>query len=68
MCIRDREKHSVELAEKILNRLVKTIPCKIIHVAGTNGKGSVCAFLTSVLVQAGYQVGTLSLIHILPYF
>lgn len=30
----------------------------IIHVAGTNGKGSVCAFLTSVLVQAGYQVGT----------
>ncbi|MDO4279485.1 MAG: folylpolyglutamate synthase/dihydrofolate synthase family protein [Lachnoclostridium edouardi] len=53
-----KEKHSVELAEKILNRLVKTIPCKIIHVAGTNGKGSVCAFLTSVLVQAGYQVGT----------
>lgn len=31
---------------------------KIIHVAGTNGKGSVCAFLSSVLCKAGYHVGT----------
>jgi len=31
---------------------------KFIHVAGTNGKGSTCAFLTSVLVQSGYSVGT----------
>ncbi|MEG0370606.1 MAG: bifunctional folylpolyglutamate synthase/dihydrofolate synthase, partial [Hungatella sp.] len=31
---------------------------KMIHVAGTNGKGSVCAFLTSVLTEAGYKVGT----------
>jgi dihydrofolate synthase / folylpolyglutamate synthase len=29
----------------------------IIHVAGTNGKGSVCAYLSSVLMQAGYRVG-----------
>lgn len=31
---------------------------KFIHVAGTNGKGSTCAFLTSVLRQCGYSVGT----------
>lgn len=31
---------------------------QIIHVAGTNGKGSVCADLTSVLREAGYHVGT----------
>ncbi|AIQ14091.1 bifunctional folylpolyglutamate synthase/dihydrofolate synthase [Paenibacillus durus] len=31
---------------------------KFIHVAGTNGKGSTCAFLTSVLRQSGYSVGT----------
>lgn len=31
---------------------------KFIHVAGTNGKGSTCAFLTSVLRQSGYDVGT----------
>ncbi|WP_082865677.1 bifunctional folylpolyglutamate synthase/dihydrofolate synthase [Paenibacillus crassostreae] len=31
---------------------------KFIHVAGTNGKGSTCAFLTKTLLQAGYSVGT----------
>lgn len=29
----------------------------IIHVAGTNGKGSVCAFLSAALTEAGYRVG-----------
>lgn len=31
---------------------------KILHVAGTNGKGSVCAFLESALIEAGWSVGT----------
>lgn len=31
---------------------------KFIHVAGTNGKGSTCAFLTKILLQNGYDVGT----------
>ncbi len=30
---------------------------KFIHIAGTNGKGSVGAYLGSVLKEAGYQVG-----------
>jgi len=30
---------------------------KVIHVAGTNGKGSTCAMLASVLKAAGYRVG-----------
>ena len=29
-----------------------------IHVAGSNGKGSVCAYLSSVLIESGYKVGT----------
>lgn len=29
----------------------------IIHVAGTNGKGSVCAFLSAALTEVGYRVG-----------
>lgn len=29
----------------------------IIHVAGTNGKGSVCAFLSFALTEAGYRTG-----------
>ncbi|UJF36427.1 bifunctional folylpolyglutamate synthase/dihydrofolate synthase [Paenibacillus hexagrammi] len=31
---------------------------KFIHVAGTNGKGSTCAYLASVLQTCGYDVGT----------
>jgi len=30
---------------------------QIIHVAGTNGKGSVCLFISSILQKAGYNVG-----------
>lgn len=30
----------------------------ILHVAGSNGKGSVCADLTAILTRAGYRVGT----------
>ncbi|MBR3764563.1 MAG: bifunctional folylpolyglutamate synthase/dihydrofolate synthase [Clostridia bacterium] len=30
---------------------------KIIHVAGTNGKGSTCAMLAAVLKAAGYRIG-----------
>lgn len=31
---------------------------KAVHIAGTNGKGSVSAYLTSILREAGYKVGT----------
>ena len=30
---------------------------KFVHVAGTNGKGSTCAFIQSVLIEAGYCTG-----------
>ncbi len=30
---------------------------KFVHVAGTNGKGSTCSMLSSVLMEAGYKVG-----------
>lgn len=30
---------------------------KLIHVAGTNGKGSVCAMVSSILQEAGFRVG-----------
>lgn len=40
---------------------------KFIHVAGTNGKGSTCAFLTRVLVRNGYDVGTFTSPYIEKY-
>jgi dihydrofolate synthase/folylpolyglutamate synthase len=30
---------------------------RFVHVAGTNGKGSVCAFLNDILIAAGYKMG-----------
>src|SRR5665647_876732 len=38
---------------------------RIIHVAGTNGKGSVIAFTSSILSKAGYQVGAYTSPHLL---
>jgi len=37
---------------------------KIIHVAGTNGKGSVCAFISSILVKAGKLTGLFTSPHL----
>ena len=37
---------------------------KIIHVAGTNGKGSGCAYLDSILRHAGKQVGLFTSPHL----
>ncbi len=39
----------------------------IIHVAGTNGKGSVCAYLSSVLSAAGYKVGRYTSPHLVDW-
>ncbi|MDL2356057.1 MAG: bifunctional tetrahydrofolate synthase/dihydrofolate synthase [Pseudomonadota bacterium] len=38
--------------------------CPVIMVAGTNGKGSTCAMLESILLRAGYKVG----LYIKPHF
>ncbi|WP_035054139.1 bifunctional tetrahydrofolate synthase/dihydrofolate synthase [Andreprevotia chitinilytica] len=39
----------------------------VLVVAGTNGKGSVCAFLSTILRCAGYKVGTHTSPHLLRY-
>ena len=44
---------------------------KIIHIAGTNGKGSVCAYLNGILRQAGYKTAMFTsphLVHMLERF
>jgi len=39
----------------------------IIHVTGTNGKGSVCAYLHSVLTEAGYKTGCYTSPHLVHW-
>ena len=40
---------------------------KCIHVAGTNGKGSVCAIISTILEEAGYKTGLYTSPHIFDY-
>jgi len=37
---------------------------KIIHVTGSNGKGSVCNYLSSILIESGYKVGKYTSPHL----
>ena len=54
-----RKKNSLEDVRRFLDYLGNPDRDRpAIHVAGTNGKGSVCAFLTSILGEAGYSTGT----------
>ncbi|MBC7860645.1 MAG: bifunctional tetrahydrofolate synthase/dihydrofolate synthase [Burkholderiaceae bacterium] len=48
----------------VKDRLELRFDCPVIMVAGTNGKGSTCSMLESILLRAGYKVG----LYIKPHF
>jgi dihydrofolate synthase / folylpolyglutamate synthase len=43
------------------------LPCKVIHVAGTNGKGSVCAMIDSICRAQGYRTGLFISPHLVTF-
>lgn len=58
-------KHPLEHTKEFMKRLGNPAHgCKVIHVAGTNGKGSVCAYMRSILEAAGYRVALFSSPHL----
>lgn len=58
-------KNSLEHTRECLRRLGDPQKSfRVIHVAGTNGKGSVCAFLTSILREGGYSCGLFTSPHL----
>ncbi len=59
------EKHSIEETKAFLEYLGSPDEnLKIIHVAGTNGKGSVCSYISSALIKADYSVGMFTSPHL----
>lgn len=59
------QKHSLEHTKEFLRRLGNpALDRKILHVAGTNGKGSVCAFLQAILLAEGKQTGFFTSPHL----
>jgi dihydrofolate synthase/folylpolyglutamate synthase len=55
------------LTRKLAIRTTGTNGPKFIHVAGTNGKGSVCAFVDSILRAAGKRVGLYTSPHLVNF-
>ena len=57
----------LERVRAVKERMALQFSCPVIMVAGTNGKGSTCAMLESILLRAGYQVGLYSKPHFLDF-
>ena len=57
----------LERVAQVKDRLGITFECPVITVGGTNGKGSTCAMLESMLQQAGYKVGLYTSPHLLHF-
>jgi dihydrofolate synthase / folylpolyglutamate synthase len=71
-CLQKYERFGVDLGLDRILYLLKRLGnphqrVPVIHVAGTNGKGSVCAYLSSVLTAAGYNVGRYTSPHLLDW-
>ena len=70
--IYDLTKHGIKLGLKNINYLLYLLgephkKLKIIHVAGTNGKGSTCSAISSILQSAGYKVGLYTSPHLVDF-
>ncbi len=57
----------LERVERVFRAMDVKSDAVVITVGGTNGKGSTCAMLESILLQAGYRVGCYTSPHLLRY-
>jgi dihydrofolate synthase/folylpolyglutamate synthase len=57
----------LDRVSEVAQRLGVHFDCPVITVGGTNGKGSTCAMLESILLQGGYRVGLYTSPHLLRF-
>ena len=57
----------LERLREVADRLALRFACPVITVAGTNGKGSTCAMLEAILLQAGYRTGVYTSPHLVHF-
>lgn len=57
----------LERVASVAQKLGLRFECPVITVGGTNGKGSTCAMLESMLLQGGYRVGLYTSPHLLHF-
>jgi dihydrofolate synthase/folylpolyglutamate synthase len=58
---------TLERVSAVWRRLDVTFSAPVITVAGTNGKGSTCAMLEAIALQAGYRVGLYAKPHLVHF-
>ena len=57
----------LERVRTVAQRMGIAFACPVITVAGTNGKGSTCAMLESIVLQAGYRAGVYTSPHLVHF-
>lgn len=57
----------LERVREVAQRMALKFDCPVITVAGTNGKGSTCAMLEAVALQAGYKPGVYTSPHLVHF-
>ncbi|KRH78198.1 bifunctional protein FolC [Ferrovum sp. JA12] len=57
----------LERVRRVADKMGLVPHCPVLMVAGTNGKGSTCAFLNAMLDHLGYQVGVYTSPHLVRY-
>jgi dihydrofolate synthase/folylpolyglutamate synthase len=57
----------LDRVKTVADRMALRFDCPVITVAGTNGKGSTCAMLEAVLLQAGYRTGVYTSPHLVQF-
>ncbi len=57
----------LERVRTVADRMQIRFDCPVITVAGTNGKGSTCAMLESILLQSSYRVGVYTSPHLVNF-
>jgi dihydrofolate synthase/folylpolyglutamate synthase len=57
----------LERVRQVAQRMALGLECPVITVAGTNGKGSTCAMLEAIYLQAGYKTGVYTSPHLVNF-
>jgi len=57
----------LDRVKAVAGRMGLKFDCPVITVAGTNGKGSTCAMLEAILMEAGYRTGVYTSPHLVDF-
>ena len=57
----------LDRVKAVADRMALRFDCPVITVAGTNGKGSTCAMLEAILLEAGYKTGVYTSPHLVHF-